>query len=308
MASERIAAKDENGTAAVRPNGGVPHPNVATVPERRALTVAPAKGCERNDGSGLYSAAMSNYNWLEFAGEPAALRYPDWVEGAAEWREAADRGDEALAALLDVLVAKRAAIRHGVAGTELHVPRVFVSHRRQDERRALDVAALAQLTGFQVWVDVLDPVFQGMPSTPRAIADYIEIALLNSTHVIALMTPNTRGSLWVPYEYGRVKDSSPHSLRAACWIDHRVTDAPEYLELGVKTTSDAEITAWLRHEIAAWVTRDPAAGAPAPARPGLTADELEAIARPFREGTGKVVRVLPTASFPKRPPPSDLLE
>src|SRR5688572_31594853 len=100
---------------------------------------------------------MSNYNWLEFAGEPAALRYPDWVEGAAEWREAADRGDEALAALLDVLAAKRAAIRHGVAGTELHVPRVFVSHRRQDETRALDVAALAQLTGFQVWVDVLDP-------------------------------------------------------------------------------------------------------------------------------------------------------
>jgi hypothetical protein len=256
---------------------------------------------------------MSNYNWLAFAGEPAALRYPAWVDGGELWREIAGRDPEALDRLLDTLVTARTAVRAGVPGTELEVPRLFVSHRRSDEARARDVAVLAQAAGFQVWLDVLDPVFQGLLQpgqdylpTPREIAIFIEIALLNCTHVIAVITPDTRGSMWVPYEYGRVKDSSPHSLRAASWIDHRVTDAPEYLELGVRTATDADITTWLRQELARWASQHPsvvaAAAAPA-ARRGLTAEEREEIARIIHRGLQKDTPVLPKAIFKERPLP-----
>ena len=203
---------------------------------------------------------MSNYYWSEFFfGRPPAERYPNWVEGADMWREFIGGDAFARQRLLDVLVSRRASVSWGAAGTELSRPRLFVSHRKDDEARARDVATLAQAEGFQVWLDVLDSGLQntaqasaGTPADALAVALIIEMALLNCTHVIALLTPITPGTYWVPYEYGRVKDSSPHSLRAACWIDQDVSYKPEYLELGVKTRSDDEIRGWLRGEIAEW--------------------------------------------------------
>jgi hypothetical protein len=256
---------------------------------------------------------MSNYYWSEFFGRPPAERYPDWVEGVGMWREFIGGDDFARQRLLDALVSVRASVPWGAAGTELSRPRLFVSHRKDDEARALDVATLAQAEGFQVWLDVLDSALQstarastGAPADALAVALIIEMALLNSTHVVALITPRTPGTYWVPYEYGRMKDSSPHSLRAACWIDQHVTYEPEYLELGVKTRSDDDIRDWLRGEIAKWnrVFASSTSGrqiSPTSARP-LSPDELEAIAKPFREGLGIDIQAPARAAFrPKTP-------
>jgi hypothetical protein len=91
---------------------------------------------------------------------------------------------------------------------------------------------------------------------PRILdpARIIEMALLNSTHVIALITTNTAGSKWVPYEYGRAKDSSMYSLKAGCWIASNVprVDIGDYLRLGVMTSDDPGITQWLTSELTAW--------------------------------------------------------
>jgi hypothetical protein len=72
--------------------------------------------------------------------------------------------------------------------------------------------------------------------------------------VIALITTNTPGSKWVPYEYGRAKDSSMYSLQAACWIEAGVLkkDLGEYLLLSVTTETDAEIKDWLDDELKSW--------------------------------------------------------
>ena len=258
---------------------------------------------------------MSNYNWLDFSGRPPAERYPDWAEGVSMWREFI-RGDAvARRRLLDALVSGRASVAWGAPGTELSRPRLFVSHRKDDEARARDVATLAQAEGFQVWLDVLDSGLQsaaqastGTRADALAVALIIEMALLNCTHVIALITPNTRGTYWVPYEYGRVKDSSPHSLRAACWIDQHVTDEPEYLDLGVKTHSDDDIHDWLRGEMAEWNRQFPSSTfggqiLPPSARP-LTPEELEAIAKPFRDGLGIDIQVPARAVFHSQMPSS----
>ena len=256
---------------------------------------------------------MSNYFWLDFAGRPPRERYPEWVEGVDLWREYIDGDASGLRRLLDVLVARRASVTWGAAGTELNRPRLFISHRKDDDLRARDVAALAQAEGFQVWLDVLDSVLQratnastGTPAHALFIALYIEMALLNSTHVIALITPRTPGTFWVPYEYGRAKDSSPHSLRAASWIDQHVGYEPEYLELGVKTRTDDEIREWLRAELVEWNRAFPAStpmppvSLPSPRH--LTPEELEAIARPFREGLGIEIQAPPPATFRKKTP------
>lgn len=257
---------------------------------------------------------MSNYFWREYEGPPSE-RFPNWVEGAGLWRDFI-RGDVgARRRLLDALVAARATVRWGEPGTELAVPRLFVSHRKDDEAESRRIATLAQAEGFQVWLDVLDDDLQrtaqasaGTPADALAIALIIEMALLNCTHVIALITPRTPGTYWVPYEYGRVKDSSPHSLRAACWIDQHVTYEPEYLELGIKTRSDDDIRSWLRGELAHWQQQFPASIA-APSVPvsatstrHLSADELEAIAKPFRDGLGIDIHAPERAVFAARSP------
>ncbi len=130
-------------------------------------------------------------------------------------------------------------------------PCLFVSHRRDDEKEALRVAKIATDLGYDIFLDVLDHKLQQMTDS-HLIANRIEIALLNSTHVIALITPNTEGSMWVPYEYGRVKEYQVVSSAAGCWIHpdlpHPYNKA-EYLQLGVMNYSEQEIKRWLRKEL-----------------------------------------------------------
>ena len=111
-----------------------------------------------------------------------------------------------------------------------------------DEAQARRVAFLACQEGCDYWLDVVDPNLSGVTGVTisskeqkaAAVAAIIEMALLNSTHIVAVMTANTRGSEWVPYEYGRVKTPQlPISLQAACWADPRIGfDLPGYLYLG----------------------------------------------------------------------------
>jgi hypothetical protein len=81
-------------------------------------------------------------------------------------------------------------------------PRLFVSHKQEDARYAMRIAELAFKHGFDVWVDVLDPNLSQLgthPETmkkvyPLIIAAIIELALINSTHVVACITKNSKYS------------------------------------------------------------------------------------------------------------------
>jgi hypothetical protein len=224
--------------------------------------------------------------------------------------------------LLQDLIRFRRAALWGHA--PLICPRLFVSHRKTDAARAREIAQLAQANGFQVWLDVLEPELNlpvGQPSTPEGaswvIATLIETALLNSTHVLAVMTPETDGSRWVPYEYGRVKDSSPNSLNAACWIDSRVhkKDLAEYLLLSPMTHTDAQIEQWLRAELAAWRAVYPAcssgaddtiADQSAPSvvadPPPLTRNEINERLDVFHTGLPFDIPAMPRITFKTRKP------
>jgi hypothetical protein len=158
----------------------------------------------------------------------------------------------------DGLVALRGSADWG--GKTFECPRIFISHRQTDYSAALRIAKIASEEGFQFWLDVLDPLITWLPAAVAypigsrqyqlLVAVVVEMALLNCSHVIAVMTPNTIGSAWVPYEYGRAKDSSVYSLQAGCWLHPGVAHAPwEYLLLGVQTWREDEIRGWLRAEL-----------------------------------------------------------
>jgi hypothetical protein len=121
---------------------------------------------------------------------------------------------------------------------------VFVSHKQENRDDALRIAWLANQSGHYFWLDILDPTLRGTPLNPIQTACVIEMALLNCTHVIALITPKSIPSRWIPYEYGRVKEPTPYALNAACWL-YKVASIPEYLELGTLCAKEDHITRWL---------------------------------------------------------------
>jgi hypothetical protein len=148
------------------------------------------------------------------------------------------------------------------------VPRLFVSHRKRDRDLALRAAFLATQKGFYFWLDVLDPTlrlleYQNWSQQQKAIvtAVVIEVGLLNCSHVLCMVTPNSEGSLWVPYEYGRVKMDGLFSTQAGSW-NHPQTPASsraEYLELGVDTYNEPQIESWLHSEYKARYGTNPSA-------------------------------------------------
>jgi hypothetical protein len=135
-------------------------------------------------------------------------------------------------------------------------PRLFISHRQSDSLYALRIAQIAADNGFTYWVDVLDPGLAILTKNPKIspnlipllTACIIEMALINCTHVIACLTPKTRGSLWLPYEYGRITEIPGLLRKASAWVHPKLVlskDFPEYMHLGEKAINEQDIIDWL---------------------------------------------------------------
>jgi hypothetical protein len=165
-------------------------------------------------------------HWPRFATTDLEDRYAEDTIGHSAWREVVARVFAAttMAALPEVLggfYRETASLR-----TRPLQPCVFISHQRADTHRGERVACLLDHCGLNGWLDVHDPTLiaanqlpQNDPRRSVLIAAIIEIALLNSTHIIALHSANSNASRWVPYEFGRAKSHSIVSWQAAGWFE-----------------------------------------------------------------------------------------
>jgi len=135
-------------------------------------------------------------------------------------------------------------------------PCVFVSHQRLDTHRGERVACLVDDHGLDSWLDVHDPTLirvNALASDPLRsilIALTVELALLNSTHVIALHTTHSLKSRWVPYELARAKARGVTSLQAAGWFETGQTPKTcgDYVWLAVRTHDEQQVIDWIRLE------------------------------------------------------------
>jgi hypothetical protein len=90
-----------------------------------------------------------------------------------------------------------------------------------------------------------------LPTDPRyalVIAAIIEIALLSSSHIIAVHTLNGLQSKWVPYELGRAKSRSIVSSQSGGWFKAGLAPGQfgSYVELcRVARGGESDVTAWL---------------------------------------------------------------
>ncbi len=106
---------------------------------------------------------------------------------------------------------------------------VFISYQHKDRDAALGVAAVMHQYGIKTYLDVLDPQSQ----TTDQITDVITTRMKDCSHLIAVVSENTEGSWWVPFEIGE-----------ATIIDNRIATfqvgyvtLPEYLKKWPKMTT-----------------------------------------------------------------------
>ena len=141
-------------------------------------------------------------------------------------------------------------------------PCIFVSHQRLDTHRGERIACLVDDHGLDSWLDVHDPTLMRVnalasdPLRSILIALIVEIALLNSTHVIALHTTHSISSLWVPYELARAKARSLTSLQSAGWFEPGQTPKTcgDYVQPAVMAHNEQQVIDWIRLEPRAkWV-------------------------------------------------------
>jgi hypothetical protein len=204
---------------------------------------------------------MQNFNWNSVGDRDLSQRYDSDIRGHSQWQ-----------ALVQAV--KEAGERQSGSGLELYqafddflesiarLPplacaaecRVFVSHRRADLFYAECIAEIAAAERYGYWLDVEDPIlkFAGGPSIQSParellIAGAIEIALINVTHLVAVMTVHTQGSKWVPYEIGRARQRLLYSPRSAVWLEPNtpLNNCGEYVHLGRITNSKRDIEDWL---------------------------------------------------------------
>ena len=100
---------------------------------------------------------------------------------------------------------------------------VFISHRKADAQSALKVYAYLKSENIKSYVDELDDALQSANNITQVIMSRIK----ECTHMIAIMSVNTKGSWWVPFEIGVASEAN---RRISSYKTDTIT-VPEYLEI-----------------------------------------------------------------------------
>ena len=77
--------------------------------------------------------------------------------------------------------------------------KIFISHKKEDERIALQVLHTLQRVGVDSYLDVLD---NAITDDGENLTKHIRNKLRECTDVIVILSSNTKKSWWVPFEIG----------------------------------------------------------------------------------------------------------
>ena len=115
---------------------------------------------------------------------------------------------------------------------------VFISHRTADDTFAQNVAnRLMTRHGIFVYLDDIDKQVSGARGTPAITALLID-RISKCTNLLAIVTQNTKGSWWVPFEIG-VARQAPRVITSM--TNQQDSDLPEFLLEWPRLRGDAAI-------------------------------------------------------------------
>lgn len=125
-------------------------------------------------------------------------------------------------------------------------PCVFISHRLAD----LDVAKavgryLTECVGVDIYLSDSDEDLQAAlrSGDHRKIVGYIEAGIASSTHLLGIVSNRTKGSWWVPFEFGASRQR--HMAIAQLLLDE-VIEAPSYLRIADILRDSDDLNKWAK--------------------------------------------------------------
>ncbi len=118
---------------------------------------------------------------------------------------------------------------------------VFISHKSTDTEVAAAIAAYIKDCGIDVYIDVNDEGLQiaSQNNDSQEIVSHIQKGLRLSTHVLALISDDTKESWWVPYEIG-YGDKAGKEISSMLLEQDEVDNFPDYLKISRRLFSIAD--------------------------------------------------------------------
>lgn len=116
--------------------------------------------------------------------------------------------------------------------------KVFISHKKEDESRALLVKNALDKKGVPSYLDVLD---NQIVNDGKALTEHIKTNLNSCTDVIVVMTEITNKSWWVPFEVGM---SAQKDMPTASFLSSDV-ELPDYLSYWPRLKNVEDISTYV---------------------------------------------------------------
>lgn len=107
---------------------------------------------------------------------------------------------------------------------------VFISHQQRDKDAAKKIADYLIDTGINVYFDAYDKDLKihHQSRDAKAVTNSIKKGINNSTHMLAVVSPSTLNSSWVPFEIGYGQDKT--ELFVLCLKGIPKGSLPEYVK------------------------------------------------------------------------------
>lgn len=115
---------------------------------------------------------------------------------------------------------------------------VFLSHRKADKVSALKIYAYLEANKIKCYIDEFDEALQ----RSKNITDVIMSRISSCSHLMAIMSYNTSGSWWVPFEVGVASEAD----RRICSYKIDGVSLPEYLDIWPIMTKPEHLAEFVR--------------------------------------------------------------
>lgn len=121
---------------------------------------------------------------------------------------------------------------------------VFISHSRLDKDKARDVARALKASKVDYYFDENDEELQlaDEQNDDVKVVQCIDNGIKACSHLLGIITENTKESWWVPYEIGRATGCT---RKCGHLIDEEVEELPSYIKAAEILTNRKELRDWL---------------------------------------------------------------
>lgn len=139
---------------------------------------------------------------------------------------------------------KNAAVTESVTFASGGSPAVFISHSRYDKEKARELAHALMKAEVDIYFDEQDTDLQlaDERNDHPKVVECIDAGLVACTHLLGIITENTKDSWWVPYEIGGARG---RKRICAHLIDKEVKSLPSYIQAEMVLADKSELKTWL---------------------------------------------------------------